>query len=219
MIEKKTGLRNVVPVVASLMARGAVEVSEEMKRGFVPKMQTFIRLSQEYATEERLQEAFADFKRAKKQELLLVCFLDLSHALNPALTVEVSKKELLERSGCSSTILDGLLKRGVLESYEKEVGRLQVPVCRLQPLSSLSPAQEKAYSEIHDTFTSKDVCLLHGVTSSGKTEIYVRLIDEVLKLGRQVLYMLPEIAITTQITERLAKLFGNKLLVYLEILG
>ena len=177
-------------------------------------MQTFIRLSQEYATEERLQEAFADFKRAKKQELLLVCFLDLSHALNPALTVEVSKKELLERSGCSSTILDGLLKRGVLESYEKEVGRLQVPVCRLQPLSSLSPAQEKAYSEIHDTFTSKDVCLLHGVTSSGKTEIYVRLIDEVLKLGRQVLYMLPEIAITTQITERLAKLFGNKLLVY-----
>ena len=213
-LEKKTGLRNVVPVVASLMARGAVEVSEEMKRGFVPKMQTFIRLSQEYATEERLQEAFADFKRAKKQELLLVCFLDLSHALNPALTVEVSKKELLERSGCSSTILDGLLKRGVLESYEKEVGRLQVPVCRLQPLSSLSPAQEKAYSEIHDTFTSKDVCLLHGVTSSGKTEIYVRLIDEVLKLGRQVLYMLPEIAITTQITERLAKLFGNKLLVY-----
>ena len=100
-LEKKTGLRNVVPVVASLMARGAVEVSEEMKRGFVPKMQTFIRLSQEYATEERLQEAFADFKRAKKQELLLVCFLDLSHALNPALTVEVSKKELLERSGCS----------------------------------------------------------------------------------------------------------------------
>ena len=91
---------------------------------------------------------------------------------------------------------------------------MQVPVCRLQPLSSLSPAQEKAYSEIHDTFTSKDVCLLHGVTSSGKTEIYVRLIDEVLKLGRQVLYMLPEIAITTQITERLAKLFGNKLLVY-----
>ncbi|MFR8359840.1 MAG: primosomal protein N' [Parabacteroides sp.] len=213
-LEKKTGLRNVVPIVASLMARGAVEVSEEMKRGFVPKMQAFIRLSREYATEERLQEAFADFKRAKKQELLLVCFLDLSHALNPALTVEVSKKELLERSGCSSTILDGLLKRGVLESYEKEVGRLQVPVCRLQPLSSLSPAQEKAYSEIHDTFASKDVCLLHGVTSSGKTEIYVRLIDEVLKLGRQVLYMLPEIAITTQITERLAKLFGNKLLVY-----
>ncbi|RHU25350.1 primosomal protein N' [Parabacteroides sp. TM07-1AC] len=213
-LEKRTGLRNVVPIVASLMARGAVEVSEEMKRGFVPKMQTFIRLSQEYASEERLQEVFADFKRAKKQELLLVCFLDLSHALNPSLSKEVSRKELLEHSGCSAAILDGLLKRGVLESYEKEVGRLQVPVCRLQSLSPLSPAQEKAYGEIHDVFTSKEVCLLHGVTSSGKTEIYVRLIDEVLKMGRQVLYMLPEIAITTQITERLAKLFGNKLLVY-----
>lgn len=213
-LEKKTGLRNVVPIVASLMARGAVEVSEEMKRGFAPKMQTFVRLAEEYKAEERLQEVFADFKRAKKQEQLLVCFLDLSHALNPVLIKEVSKKELLEQSGCSSTILDGLLKRGVLESYEKEVGRLQVPVCRLQPLSPLSPAQEKAYDEIHDVFTTKEVCLLHGVTSSGKTEIYVRLIDEVLKMGRQVLYLLPEIAITTQITERLAKLFGSKLLVY-----
>lgn len=213
-LEKKTGLRNVVPVVASLMARGAVEVSEEMKRGFMPKIQTFIRLADEYTADERLQEAFADFKRAKKQEQLLVCFLDLSHALNPALEKEVSKKELLERSGCSATILDGLLKRKVLVSYEKEVGRLQVPVCRLQPPSPLSPAQEKAYNEIHDVFTSKDVCLLHGVTSSGKTEIYIRFIDEVLKIGRQVLYLLPEIAITTQITERLAKLFGDKLLVY-----
>lgn len=213
-LEKKTGLRNVVPVVASLMARGAVEVSEELKRGFVPKTQTFIRLSEAYTDEEKLQEVFSDFKRAKKQELLLVCFLDLTHALNPALAGEVSKKELLERSGCSPATLDGLLKRGVLESYEKEVGRLQVPVCRLQPLSPLTPAQEKAYSEIHEAFLGKEVCLLHGVTSSGKTEIYVRLIDEVLKMGRQVLYLLPEIAITTQITERLAKLFGDKLLVY-----
>lgn len=105
-------------------------------------------------------------------------------------------------------------ERGVLESYEKEVGRLQVPVCRLQPLNPLSEAQRKAYGEIHDIFREKEVCLLHGVTSSGKTEVYVWLIDEVLKMGRQVLYMLPEIAITTQITERLAKLFGDKLLVY-----
>lgn len=218
-LEKKTGLRNVVPVVASLMAKGAVEVSEEMKRGFVPKMQTFIRLAEAYRDVEThgrasLQSVFDDFKRAKKQEHLLICFLELSHALNPALARELSKKELLESSGCSPAILDGLLKRGVLESYEKEVGRLQVQVCRLQPLNPLSPAQEKAYGEIHDIFREKDVCLLHGVTSSGKTEVYMRLIDEVLKMGRQVLYMLPEIAITTQITERLAKLFGDKLLVY-----
>lgn len=213
-LEKKTGLRNVVPVVASLMAKGAVEVSEELKRGFVPKMQIFIRLAEAYKEEEKLQAVFADFKRAKKQEHLLISFLELSHALNPALVRELSKKELLESSGCSPAILDGVLKRGVLESYEKEVGRLQVPVCRLQPLTPLSAAQEKAYGEIHDVFREKEVCLLHGVTSSGKTEVYMRLIDEVLKMGRQVLYMLPEIAITTQITERLAKLFGDKLLVY-----
>ena len=84
----------------------------------------------------------------------------------------------------------------------------------MQEPNPLSPAQEKAYGEIHEAFKTKEVCLLHGVTSSGKTEIYVRLIHEVLRLGRQVLYMLPEIAITTQITERLAKLFGDKLLVY-----
>ncbi len=213
-LEKKTGLRNVVPVVASLMAKGAVEVSEELKRGFVPKMQTFIRLAETYKDEEKLQAVFADFKRAKKQEHLLICFLELSHALNPALARELSKKELLESSGCSSAVLDGVLKRGVLESYEKEVGRLQIPVCRLHSLNPLSAAQEKAYGEIHDIFREKEVCLLHGITSSGKTEVYMRLIDEVLKGGRQVLYLLPEIAITTQITERLAKLFGDKLLVY-----
>lgn len=213
-LEKKTGLRNVVPVIASLLTRGAVEVSEQMKRGFVPKTQTYIRLAEAYRTEEQLQEAFADLKRARKQELLLVAFLDLSHTLNPVLAKELSKKELLEQSGYTSGVLDGLLKRGILESYEKEVGRLQMSVCRLQSPAPLSPAQEKAYNEIHEAFRTKEVCLLYGVTSSGKTEIYIHLIEEVLRLGRQVLYLLPEIAITTQITERLAKLFGDKLLVY-----
>lgn len=213
-LEKKTGLRNVVALVASLMARGAVEVSEEIKRGFVPKTRTYIRLAEDFHTEEKLQEAFTELKRAKKQELLLVCFLDLSHTLNPLLSKELSKKELLERSGMTAGVLDGLLKRGILESYEKEVGRLQMSVCRLQPPTPLSPAQDTAYRQIHESFRTKEVCLLHGVTSSGKTEIYIHLIDEVLKLGRQVLYLLPEIAITTQITERLAKLFGDKLLVY-----
>lgn len=213
-LEKKTGLRNVVPIVASLMVRGAVEVSEEMKQGFTPKTQSFVRLSETYRTEAKLQDAFGELKRARKQELLLLCYLDLSHALNPILSKELSKKELLERSGYTAVVLDGLVKRKILECYDKEVGRLQMKVCRLQTVSPLSPAQEDAYHEIHETFKTKEVCLLHGVTSSGKTEIYIRLIDEVLKLGRQALYLLPEIAITTQITERLAKLFGDKLLVY-----
>ena len=213
-LEKRTGLRNVMPVISSLMDKGAVEVSEVLKRGFVPKLQTFIRLGEDYLSEENLHLAFDDLKRAKKQEMLLMNFLELSQALNPMLKKELSKKELLERCNCSSAVLDGLLKRGVLESYEKEVGRLRGSVCHLKKPNPLSDAQEQAYDEIREVFRTKEVCLLHGVTSSGKTEIYIRLIKEVMRLGRQVLYMLPEIAITTQITERLAKIFGDKLLVY-----
>lgn len=213
-LEKKTGLNNVMPVVSSLMTKGAVEVSEVLKRGFVPKIQLFIRLSEEYHSEEKLHSVFEELKRAKKQELLLMKFLELSHAFDPMLKQELSKKELLERSGCSSAILEGLLKRGVLESYEKEVGRLRSSIGQLQDPNPLSDAQEQAYDEIKEEFRTKEVCLLHGVTSSGKTEIYIRLIQDALEVGRQVLYMLPEIAITTQITERLAKIFGDKLLVY-----
>jgi primosomal protein N' (replication factor Y) len=213
-LEKKTGLRNVVSAITSLMARGAVKINEEVKRGFTPKMQTFIRLAACYHDESTLQDVFSTLKRAPKQEALLLNYLDSSHALNPLLAQELSKKELISKSNANASLLDILIKRGILESYEKEVGRLQVSVCRLQALTPLTAEQKKAYREIHDAFKTKDVCLLHGVTSSGKTEIYTYLIDEALKQGRQVLYLLPEIAITTQITERLARLFGDKLLVY-----
>lgn len=213
-LEKRTGLRNIVPIVASLMAQGAVEVNEELKRGYTPKTETYLRLASDYSEEEKLQEAFDCIRRAKKQEQLLICFLDLSHALNPVLGQEISKKELLEKSGQSAIVLEGLLKRGILETYEKEVSRLQMRVCRRQEPNPLSDAQKEALWKIQDVFREKDICLLHGVTSSGKTEIYIHLIRQVLNAGRQVLYMLPEIAITTQITERLGKLFGEQLLVY-----
>ncbi len=213
-IEKKTGLRNVVPIVSSLMARGAVEINEEIKKGYIPKRISYIRLTETYQEDSRLQEAFNQLKRAPKQESLLLFYLDSSHALTPHLKKELSKKELLDQSGYAPNILDGLLKRGILEVYEKEVGRLQVPVCRLQSPTPLTVAQKQAYSGIYDVFKSKDVCLLHGVTSSGKTEIYIHLIEDVLSKGRQVLYLLPEIALTTQITERLAKIFGDRLVIY-----
>ena len=151
-LEKKTGLRNVVPTLSSLLSYGAIEVQEEMKRGFAPKMETFVRLAEAYRTDEALQEAFLLLKRARKQEMMLVCYLDLSHVLNPALAAELSKNELIEQSGYSVSVLDGLVKRGILEYYEKEVGRLQVSVCRIQPPLPLSSDQERAYSEIHESF-------------------------------------------------------------------
>ncbi|OAV72506.1 Primosomal protein N' [Bacteroidales bacterium Barb6] len=213
-LEKKTGLRNVMPVITSLMARGAVTVGEELKKGFVPKKETFIRLAEGCREEGKLQAVFQGLKRAKKQEMLLLAFLDLGRVLNPALAKEVSKRELSEQPDYAPSALEGLLKRGVLESYEKEASRLQIPVCRLQPLKPLTAAQEEAYAAVHESFKTRGVCLLHGVASGGKTEIYVRMIDDVLRLGRRALYLLPEIAVTTQITERLAKLFGDRLLVF-----
>jgi primosomal protein N' (replication factor Y) len=212
-LEKKTGLRNIVPTIASLLTRGAVAVSEELKKGYTPRTHTFVRLSGDYREETGLHKAFDELKRAPRQEALLICYLDLSRALNPQYSKEISAKELLEHSGCAASILDGLVKRGVLERYEKETGRI-VPVCRVQALNQLTEAQEQAYTRIHEVFKNRDVCLLHGVTSSGKTEIYAHLIHDVLAGGRQVLFLLPEIAVTTQITGRLARLFGEKLLVY-----
>ncbi len=213
-LEKKTGLRNVTPVVVALMDKGAVEVGEELKKGYTPKTQTYLRLAPAYTDEASLNHAFDELKRAPRQEALFLSFLDSSRALHPILAKELSQKELLEQSGAPSSTLSALLKRGFLEAYEKEVSRLQVPVCRLQPLPSLSFPQQRALHDIYDSFRTKEVCLLHGVTSSGKTSVYVHLISEVLKQGKQVLYLLPEIAITTQLTERLARFFGDRLLVY-----
>ena len=218
-LAKRTGLRNVMPVVVSLMNRGAVQVSEVIKSGFTPKMQTFVRLSDSYQPVEvegasPLQQAFDVLKRAPKQEHLLLSFLELTHALNPALAKEISQRELLEKSGDTAATLTALVKRGILTCYEKEVGRLQTSVCRLQPLSPLSEAQTQAYHALLEAFRTKEVCLLHGVTSSGKTEIYLHLMEAVLRKGRQVLYLLPEIALTTQLTERIARVFGDRLLVY-----
>ncbi len=213
-LEKKTGLRNVMPVISSLMALGAVEVCEELKHGFKPKTQTYIRLSIAFHAEEQLSAAFNSLKRAHKQMALLSFFLEEIQMQETQMAQEISKKELLKRSGCSATVLDELLKRGILESYEKEVERLQPMEVVAHVLNCLSEEQQSALRQIQDVFRIKDVCLLHGITSSGKTEIYIHLIDEILQKGKQVLYLLPEIALTTQITKRLSYFFGDRMLVY-----
>ena len=213
-LEKRTSLRNVLPILTALIDKGAIEVCESLKKGFTPRLETYIRLAESLLDEDKLKQTFEDIKRAKKQELLLVSFLDLSQVLNPSRLMEVSKKELLAFSGETAATLTALIKRGVLETYTKEIGRLHARVCRTQPIKPLTEPQTKAYQEILAGFKAKDVALLFGVTSSGKTEVYIHLIEDMLQLNRQVLYLLPEIAITTQITERLAVVFGDRLLVY-----
>ncbi|MDR0995025.1 MAG: primosomal protein N' [Tannerella sp.] len=183
--------------------------------GYTPHYVTFVRIAENCRDEAKLSAVFDQLRRAPKQEAMLLRFLDLSHALNPADAREVSKKELQETDeATSSSVLDGLVKRGVLAYYRKAVPRGITPVCRTQPPHPLSDAQLAAHAAIIENFRTRDVCLLHGVTSSGKTELYIRLIADTLARGRQVLYLLPEIALTTQLTERLSKVFGEHLMVY-----
>ena len=242
-IEKETGIKNALPAINALLRKEAIFVKEEVKRTYKPKTEIRIRLraealklrssevqefrssdnthanmqaelSSELLSEASLlhsctPELLNSLKRAPKQQKLLTTFLKMG-------AESVSKKELLATSGASSTILNQLIEKGIFESYTHEIGRLgktdalSAPL----PLNPLNPYQAEAFNRINDSFATKHVCLLHGVTSSGKTEIYIHLIQQALTEGKQVLYLLPEIALTTQITERLQRVFGARLGVY-----
>lgn len=187
----------------------------ESSSNYKPKTEIYIQLTSFYSEEdENLQKAFDQFKRSEKQEKLLLAFIDYSHALSSVEKREVSRKELLSRSGISESVLTGLINKGILEIYEKEISRLNSDTYELASFNQLNKYQQQAYGEIVRSFREKDVCLLHGVTSAGKTEIYIQLINETLKIGRQVLFLLPEIALTSQITGRLKKVFGSKMGIY-----
>ena len=188
---------------------------------YKPRTVDCVRLCGEYFNAFRLNSALAAMKAAPKQQLLMIRYIELT-GVNAALTVdnpsilkEITREELLKAVGCSSSILKAVCERGLLEEYEKTVDRIptaSIPTALI--LQPLSDAQQTAMDQIKDVWREKDVCLLHGVTSSGKTEIYIHLISEMLAQGKQVLYMLPEIVLTSQLTDRLRKVFGDRLGVY-----
>ncbi|MDR1335721.1 MAG: primosomal protein N', partial [Tannerella sp.] len=213
-LEKKTGRRHLIPALNSLVNRGFVTVSETIGRGFVPKTETCVRLAPAYAREEDWTPVFEQLQRAGQQKKLLLAFLERAQSFPLPAFAEISRKELLHMAGVKAPALDALLKRGILTAREKEVSRLQMPAGAVQPLHALTAAQQTAREEIRQAFAGKPVCLLHGVPSSGKTEIYMHLIMETLQQGRQALYLLPEIALTTQVMERLSRTFGDRLLLY-----
>lgn len=220
-LEKDLRAKNLLPAVRRLMDKGAVVIKESMAQRFRPKVVTHVRLTDACADEGRLNALFAELGRAPKQAALLTAYLDMADAAaamrlhNRALLAEVAKADLLRRAGVTDAVLAALTGRGVLETYPYEVGRLakgaEGPVAAPRPLSD---AQQKAADEVVAAFARYDVCLLHGVTSSGKTEIYAHLIARELEAGRQVLYLVPEIALTTQLTDRLSRLFGGMMGVY-----
>ena len=216
-LEKVTGLKHPLPVIKSLLEKGAILLKEELKRSYKPKTETCVRLVREQMSEDQMRELFGELsgKQTQKQLSLLMRYLELSGWMEHRDTLKtVSKKELLELAGVTSAVLSGLVKKEVFQIYQQEIGRLDLSRLKTAESHALNPAQHQAYQEILHSFGTKNVCLLHGVTSSGKTEVYIKLIQDVLKVGKQVLYLLPEIALTTQITERLKRVFGNQLGIY-----
>jgi primosomal protein N' (replication factor Y) len=213
-LERESGLKNILPVIKSLLEKEAIFMKEEIRRNYKPRMETRVRFCGA-PTERQLNVLFDTLKRAQKQLDLLMRFVELSGYLAGEVR-EVSKRQLLDAAHASDAVLKGLVDKKILEFYQVEIGRLAAIAKEEESLSlkSLSAPQQRAMEEISECFRTKNVCLLHGVTSSGKTEVYIHLINEALSRGRQVLYLLPEIALTTQITERLRAAFGSKLGVY-----
>ena len=217
-LEKDSGLKNILSVIKSLLDKEAIFVKEELRRTYKPKTETRVRLANEVRNEKRLQELFDELARAPKQLDLLMKYIELSGILGgdglKSFPKEVNKKELLLRASASPAVFNGLVDKHIFEVYQQEVGRLNSVLREILPINPLNEHQKMAHDEVVRSFQSKNVCLLHGVTASGKTEIYIHLIEETIRQGKQVLYLLPEIALTTQITERLQRVFGDRLGIY-----
>ena len=213
-LEKESGIKNILQVIKSLLDKEAIFVKEELRRTYKPKTEARVRLTEAVSTEQRLREIFEELNRAPKQLALLMKYIELSGFMGNRALKEVAKGELLQRSGASPAVLNGLIDKGIFEVYHHEVGRLTRVETETVELNPLNEFQQRAHDGIVSQLNEKNVCLLHGVTSSGKTEIYIHLIEEAIRQGKQVLYLLPEIALTTQITERLKRVFGSKLGIY-----
>ncbi len=212
-----TERKTIDKVIGDLVKKNVLIRHEELKEKFKPKLEDFIELAEKYE-EEQLEKVFDSLKRAEKQSELLVAFLNLSGRYQGE-EFSVKKSALLKVVPAASAALNALVKKNIFRIETLETGRLKDIGSAKNPELTLSDEQQTAIESIQKHFEEKDVVLLHGVTGSGKTEIYMRLIDETLKAGKQALYLLPEIALTAQITSRLQKKFGNAVSVYHSRLG
>lgn len=214
-LEKASGIKNLLPVIKSLLEKEAIRVKEELKRSYKPRVEVRVRMTEGMQAEETVHRLFDTLARAPKQLALLMKYIELSGWSGEKKNLkEVSRKALLDATGATNSVFNGLVEKHIFETYTFEIGRLSEGPVETVGLNPLSMAQQRTYTEILAHFHQKNVCLLHGVTASGKTEIYIHLIQQAIQAGKQVLYLLPEIALTTQITERLRRVFGNRLGIY-----
>lgn len=202
--------KNIFPVVQKLIDKNILVLHEEVQELYKPKLVRYVRLHSQYDSNSGLSELLETLKSASKQREIVLTYFQL----NAAEKKPISVKQLVEAANSTSSIVKALIEKEILEEYFIQEDRINFSGNAQEAALQLSVAQQQAYDQINERFESKEVCLLHGVTSSGKTEIYIKLIEEQIATGKQVVYLLPEIALTTQLVSRLRAYFGDKVGVY-----
>ncbi len=205
ILNKKT----ILPVINRLMAKNAISLQEEISEKYKPKTTRYIRLQQEFLQEDKLNGLMELLSRAQKQREAVMHYFQLQAAEKKP----VSVKRFMEASGATAAVIKSLIDKEIFEEYHLEEDRVQFEKAD-DSAFFLSPKQQEAFKRIKGNFEKFQVTLLHGITSSGKTEIYIKLIEEFINSGKQVLYLLPEIALTTQLVVRLTAYFGNQVAVF-----
>ena len=200
---------HVYPIVNRLIGKKVCFVWESLKQTYNAKKESFVLLEHQYDNEEQLEALLNNWGKAPKQMELLLSYLHLMRTQG-----EVTKTELLKKSGASDAQLKGLVEKSILRIEKRSVDRIAYAPKDVQVDFQFSAAQQEAYDQVQECLQQKQVCLLHGITSSGKTHVYIKLIEQYIKRGHQVLYMLPEIALTSQIIRRLQKHFGGYIGIY-----
>ncbi|MBC7748684.1 MAG: primosomal protein N' [Methylotenera sp.] len=202
--------KNIFPVIQKLIDKNILVLQEEIQESYKPKLVRYVRLHPKYDSNQGLSELLEILKSAHKQKEIVMRYFQLSAMEKKPITV----KKLVEEANSSSAIVKALIEKEILQDYFLQEDRVLFNGEIKEQELILSAAQQDAFVAIKASFVQKEVCLLHGVTSSGKTEIYIKLIEEYLEAGKQILYLLPEIALTTQLVGRLRTYFGNKVAVF-----
>ena len=205
ILNKKT----VLPVIQKMIDKNILVLQEDVHESYSPKLIRYVKLHSKYETNEGLGELMGTLKNAKRKEIVLTYFQLIAQEKKP-----ITLKKLTEAANVSAAIVKSLIDKSILEDYFIQTDRVDFLGTVNEKVLQLSPAQQSAFDAIKTEFAQKEVCLLHGVTSSGKTEIYIQLIEDYIKEQKQILYLLPEIALTTQLVGRLQKHFGNKVAVF-----
>jgi primosomal protein N' (replication factor Y) len=212
-VQHVLGIKTVQTILKSLVDKGFIVVEQELKYKYKPKFETYIELSDHADREENLKILFDELVKAPKQLEALMLFIHLTSRYTDKIR-QIKKQSMMEDGRINTAAIKELVKKGIFVEKRLETGRFANEQVNLQEQKELSAEQKRALGEVSTHFADKDVVLIHGVTSSGKTEVYVKLIEEAVKKGKQVLFLLPEIALTTQLIQRVSFYFPGMVGVY-----